>query len=200
MARANPGIQRNQYLGRLHSKGKFEAAFVDTALHIEIELFIVFFLLPHQIQLKSIPTQTSTLSGATKWTEIFVVEWRLTGWREWLRYTWGSAYACFRDAQLGTLWPSKFADFVVFSDNLLTHTASTNPVVLATFVAGVRVYPASWVYRRRLQALPLLVAVFFGVRYGAWRLDTVILVSGSFNSKSWIFPLQHVIWYLYDST
>lgn len=58
------------------------------------------------------------------------------------RYTWGSAYACFRDAQLGTLWPSKMADFVVFSDNLLSHPASTTPTVLATFVGGVRAFPA----------------------------------------------------------
>lgn len=62
---------------------------------------------------------------------------------EWLRYTWGSAYACFRDAQVGTLSPTKFADFVVLSDNLLTHHFSTTPSVLATYVAGERVYSVS---------------------------------------------------------
>lgn len=58
-------------------------------------------------------------------------------------YTWGSAYACFRDAQVGTLSPTKFADFVVLSDNLLTHHFSTTPSVLATYVAGERVYSVS---------------------------------------------------------
>lgn len=76
---------------------------------------------------------------STPWNseEVISREAALTG------YTWGGAYASFRDAEVGTLSPAKFADFVVFSDNLLTHESSTKPVVLATYVAGVRAHPIS---------------------------------------------------------
>lgn len=57
-------------------------------------------------------------------------------------YTLGSACACGKAAELGTLEVGKFADFVVFDRNLLTCTDDDilEAQVLATYVDGQQVY------------------------------------------------------------
>jgi predicted amidohydrolase YtcJ len=59
------------------------------------------------------------------------------------RYTKGSAYASFWDDQIGSLLPTKFADFVVLSHNPFLNQESASPSVLATYVAGVLAHPVS---------------------------------------------------------
>lgn len=60
------------------------------------------------------------------------------------RYTRGSAYASFWDDQIGSLLPTKFADFVVLSHDPFLNQESASPSVLATYVAGVLAYPVGW--------------------------------------------------------
>jgi len=58
-------------------------------------------------------------------------------------YTLGSAYACGRASELGTLEAGKFADFVVFDKNLINckGTDILEAELLATYVGGQQVYP-----------------------------------------------------------
>ncbi|MBN6034803.1 amidohydrolase [Amycolatopsis sp. 195334CR] len=67
-------------------------------------------------------------------------EERLTPEQALRAYTHGSAYAAFREHDLGTLSPGKLADFVVLSEDPLAAESLPEARVLATAVAGEIVY------------------------------------------------------------
>ena len=55
-------------------------------------------------------------------------------------YTYGSAYAAFREDDLGTIEPGKLADFAVLSADPTDFAALAGASVLATLVGGELVY------------------------------------------------------------
>ena len=55
-------------------------------------------------------------------------------------YTYGSAYAAFRERDLGTIEPGKLADFAVLSADPTDESTLDSATVLATVISGALVY------------------------------------------------------------
>jgi predicted amidohydrolase YtcJ len=90
------------------------------------------------------PLDGAAQGGATPTGALYTPEERITTEEAVRAYTRGSAYAAFRDREVGSLEPGKAADFVLLSQDVFAvpHEQIATTRVLATVLAGRVVYGA----------------------------------------------------------